>query len=398
MSLAHGRPYMAIPGPSVIPDAVLNAMHISSANIYEGAVPQMMHDMVPDLLRVARTDGHVAMYIANGHGAWEAALANTVAADDHVLVAVNGRFGFGWAEMAEGQGLTAHILDHGRHSPVDPQRIEDALRADTERRIRAVLVVHVDTSSSARSDVAAVRAAMDATGHPALLMVDCIASLACDVFEMDAWGVDVMVAGSQKGIMVPPGMAFVFFNDKAAGVRRAMARVPRYWDWTPRASPEMPYQFFGGTSPTNHLFGLRAALDMIHAEGIEAIWARHDTLARAVWAACEAWGSDGPMRLNMTDPDHRSRAVTALRIGAPHGAALRKWTDTEAGVVLGIGLGMSEDGDPNGTGFFRIGHMGHTNPHMILGMLGSIEAGLIALNVPHGPGAVSAAAKVIAQG
>ncbi|KMK66129.1 alanine--glyoxylate aminotransferase family protein [Puniceibacterium sp. IMCC21224] len=398
MSLAHGRPYLAIPGPSVMPDAVLRAMHVASPNIYEGDLPAMMAGIVPDLKRVARTDGQVAMYIANGHGAWEAALANTVGVGEEILVAVTGRFGYGWADMAEGQGIKAQILDHGRQSPIDPQRVADALRADTDRKIKAVLAVHVDTSSSSRSDIAALRQAIDAVGHPALLMVDCIASLACDVFEMDAWGVDVMVAGSQKGLMVPPGVSFVFFNARAADVRAAIARVPRYWDWQPRANAEFPYQYFGGTSPTHHLFGLRAALDMIHAEGIEAIWARHATLARAIWAACDVWGDGGPLSLNITAPAYRSHAVTALRLGAPYGSALRTWTDTEAGLVLGIGLGMSEPDDPDGTGFFRIGHMGHINPHMILGMLGTIEAGFIALKIPHGSGAVSAAAQVIAGG
>jgi alanine-glyoxylate transaminase/serine-glyoxylate transaminase/serine-pyruvate transaminase len=227
-------------------------------------------------------------------------------------------------------------------------------------------------------------------------MADCIASLACDRFEMDAWGVDVMIAGSQKGLMVPPGLAFVFFSEKAAEARRALPRVSRYWDWTNRANPEMFYQYFGGTAPTHHLYGLRASLDMIRAEGIEAIWDRHERLARAIWAACEVWGETGPLELNIADPALRSRAVTALRIGAPHGSDLRRWVQDHAGVTLGIGLGMAEPGAPAWHGFFRIGHMGHVNAHMILGALGAIEAGLMALDIPHGSGGVAAAARVIA--
>ncbi len=398
MSLAHGRPYLAIPGPSVMPDAVLQAMHRPAPNIYEGALPEMVAGLIPDLRYVARTEGHVAIYICNGHGAWEAALSNTVAPGETVLVPACGRFGFGWADMADALGITAEIIDHGRQTPIDPERVRATLAADKGHRIKAVLAVHVDTSSSLRSDIAALRQVLDELGHPALLMADCIASLGCDEFQMDGWGVDVMVTGSQKGLMVPPGLGFVFFNDKAAQARAFMPRVSRYWDWAPRANPEIFPQYFGGTAPTHHLFGLRAALDMIRAEGIEAIWARHAALARAIWAACEVWGSDGPLTLNVADAAHRSHAVTALRLGAPHGARLRAWTEQEAGVTLGIGLGMSEPDDPQGTGFFRLGHMGHVNAHMVLGLLGVVEAGLAALDIPHGTGGVTAAAAVLAQG
>ena len=396
MSLSQGRPYLAIPGPSVMPEEVLRAMHRSAPNIYEGELIEMTAGLIPDLAAVARTKGHVAIYIANGHGAWEAALANTVAAGERVLVPATGRFGHGWAEVAHGQGIEVEMLDFGKRAPVDPGQLEAALRADTGHKIKAVLTTHVDTSSSVLNDVAAIRAAMDAAGHPALLMADCIASLACDRFEMDDWGVDVMVAASQKGLMVPPGLGFVFFNDKAAAARAAMPNVTRYWDWTARANPEMFYQYFGGTAPTHHLYGLRASLDMIKAEGIEAIWARHDQLARAIWAACEVWGEAGPLELNISDPALRSRAVTALRIGAPHGSALRKWVEHEAGLTLGIGLGMAEPNDPAWHGFFRIGHMGHVNAHMVMGALGVIEAGFAALDIPHGAGGLSAAARVMA--
>ena len=396
MSLANGRPYLAIPGPSVMPEEVLRAMHRAAPNIYEGDLIEMTAGLIPDLRYVARSEGHVAIYIANGHGAWEAALANVIAPGECVLVPATGRFGHGWAEVAEGQGIAVEMLDFGKRTPVDLNRLEAALRADKTHEIKAVLATHVDTSTSVRNDIAGMRAVLDAVGHPALLMADCIASLACDRFEMDAWGVDVMVAGSQKGLMVPPGLSFVFFSDKAADARRRMERVSRYWDWTNRADPQMFYQYFGGTAPTHHLFGLRAALDLIKTEGIEAIWARHETLARAIWSACETWGQTGPLELNIADADLRSRAVTALRIGAPHGSALRQWVQDNAGVTLGIGLGMAEPGDPAWHGFFRIGHMGHVNAHMILGALGAIESGLIALDVPHGPGGMAAAARVIA--
>ncbi|WP_298565546.1 aminotransferase class V-fold PLP-dependent enzyme [uncultured Aliiroseovarius sp.] len=398
MTLSFGRSYLAIPGPSVIPDRVLRAMHRPGPNIYEGALVAMMPDLTQGLRDVARTRHNVAIYIANGHGAWEAALSNVLAPGDRVLSLCTGRFGHGWSEMAEALGGDVQVEDFGMRAPVDPGRVEAALRADPAGNIRAILLTHVDTSTSILNDVASVRAAMDAAGHPALLMVDCIASMGCDRFEMDAWGVDVAVTASQKGLMVPPGVAFVFFSDKAAQVRAGMPRVSRYWDWTDRANPELFYQFFGGTAPTHHLYGLREALDMIAEEGgIEAVWARHAHLARAIWAAFEAWSCDGPLEMNVADRAHRSNAVTSLRIGAPHGTALRRWTEDKTGVTLGIGLGMQTEDDPNADGFFRLGHMGHLNAQMVMGALSSIQSGLIALDIPYGHGALDAAARVIAE-
>ncbi len=397
LNLSAGRSYLAIPGPSVIPDQVLQAMHRPSPNIYAGELVDMTATLIPDLRRVARTKHHAAIYICNGHGAWEAALSNVLQPGDKVLVPSSGRFAIGWSEMAEGLGIDVEVIDFGNHAPWDLARVAERLKADTSHQIKAVLGVHVDTSSSIRNDVPGLRAVLDAEQHPALLMADCIASLGCDRFEMDDWGVDVMVTGSQKGLMVPAGLAFVFFNDKAAAVRAAMPRVSRYWDWTPRANPEEFYQYFGGTAPTHHLYGLRASLDMIHAEGIENVWARHAQLARAIWAACEAWGQDGPMAMNVTDPALRSHAVTALRLGGSRATQLREWLEQTLGRTLGIGLGMAPPCSPEWHGFFRLGHMGHLNGHMVMGLLGGIEAGLRALDIPHGAGALDAAAAVLSE-
>lgn len=398
MTLKNGQQYLAIPGPSVMPEAVLRAMHRSAPNIYEGELVEVTESLIPDLRLVAGTEHHVAIYIANGHGAWEAALANVLNEGDTVLVAATGRFGHGWAEMARDLGIKTKVVDFGRKSPFDADRLEKVLREDTDHNIKAVLATHVDTSSGVLNDIPALRAAMDAAGHPALLMADCIASLGCDRFEMDAWGVDVMVAASQKGLMTPPGLGFVYFSDKAAEARKAMARVSRYWDWEPRANPDYLYQYFGGTAPTHHLYGLRVALDMLKEEGMENVWRRHDVLARAIWAACDTWGQDGPLTMNVADPAHRSRAVTSLRIGLPYGPKLRAWTEQNAGVTLGIGLGMFEKDDPKGEGFFRIGHMGHVNPQMVMGALGAIDMAFKAEGIPHGAGALEAAAQVIAAG
>jgi len=403
MSLAQGRPYLAIPGPSVMPDRVLNAMHQAAPNIYDGALIDMVAGLIPDLRSVARTKHNVAIYISNGHGAWEAAIANTLAPGDKVLVIATGRFAIGWADLAGQLGVEVEMIDFGKQPAFDLARIEAALRADTEHKIKAVLTTQVDTATSFRTDVAAVRQVIDAAGHPAMFMVDCIASLGCERFEMDDWGVDLMVSASQKGLMTPPGVGFVFFNDRAAAARRALSRVSPYWDWTDRAAPEVFYQYFYGTAPTHHLFGLREALTMINEEGIDHVWARHARLSAAVHAAVDAWGQDGgqggaPMRLNITDPKHRSAAVTSIRIGAPDGTRLRDWLTANAGVTLGIGLGMAEPDDPAWHGFFRIGHMGHVNAQMIMGVLGAIDTGLKALKIPHGPDALAAASLSLSGG
>lgn len=395
-AVSQGQQYLAIPGPSVMPERVLRAMHRSAPNIYEGDLVDLTHGLMPDLRAVAQTEHNVAIYIGNGHAAWEAALANTVAAGEEVLVPSSGRFGIGWADMAEGLGIRTRMLDFGNHAGWDMERIARALSEDTDHAIKAVLAVHVDTSSSYRNDIKGLRELLDDLGHPALLMADCIASMGCDRFEMDAWGADVAVTASQKGLMVPPGLAFVFFNPKAAAVRNAMAQVSRYWDWAPRANPGFYAAHFCGTAPTHHLYGLREALDMIREEGLEQIWSRHARLARAIWAACDVWGREGPLRMNVADESQRSHAVTALRLDTPDGTRLRAWVDQNLGLTLGIGLGMSTPEDPDGLGFFRFGHMGHINGQMIMGLLGGVETGLTALNIPHGAGAVDAAARVLA--
>ncbi|MCC6006690.1 MAG: aminotransferase class V-fold PLP-dependent enzyme [Rhodobacteraceae bacterium] len=401
MNRHFGRPYVAIPGPSVIPDRVLAAMMRPAPNIYTGEIHDLTLSLLPDLRALARApEADVALYICNGHGAWEAAAANVFSRGDKALALATGRFGAGWGAAVAGMGVEVETLDFGRSSPVDPARLEAALRADPGHSIRAVLATHVDTASSVRNDIAALRACLDAVGHPALLMVDCIASLGTDPFEMEAWGVDVMVAARQKGLMCPAGMAFVWFNARArAAGLGADLRTP-YWDWTGRADAgDEFYRYFAGTAPTHHLYALREGLTMLlHEEGLEAAWARHALLAGAVWRAVEVWGEGGAMALNVADPADRGAAVTSVRVGAPHGAHLRDWTEAEAGVVLGIGLGMDSPEDPLAEGWIRIAHMGHVNAHMTLGALAVIEAGLARLHVPRGRGAVEAAAAVIAGG
>jgi alanine-glyoxylate transaminase / serine-glyoxylate transaminase / serine-pyruvate transaminase len=397
MSLAHGRPYLAIPGPSVVPDRVLAAMHRPAPNIYDGALVEMVGTLWPDLKAVARTQHHVALYIANGHGGWEAANTNVFSRGDKALVLCTGRFGVGWGESLRAIGVETEVLDFGRAAPADPARVAEALQADRAHRIKAVTLTHVDTATSAKNDIAAIRRVLDDLNHPALLMVDCIASMGCDEFRMDDWGVDVAVAASQKGLMVPPGLAFVWFSDRAREVGRSTDLRTPYWDWERRAFPEIFYHSFGGTPPTHHLYGLREALDMlVHEEGIEAAWTRHAQLARAVWAAGGAWATEGAYRLNIADPQARSHAVTAMQLGGADGTRLRRWCEHEAGLTLGIGIGMAEPGTLDSDAFFRLAHMGHVSAHMVLGALSVMQTGMEALGIAHGAGALDAAVRALA--
>ena len=397
MSLGFGRHYLAIPGPSVMPDRVLQAMHQAAPNIYEGALHEMVDGIIPDLKKVAKTSGEVAIYIANGHGTWEAALTNTLSRGDRVLALATGRFVVFWAIMAERLGIEVDLIDFGKSSSIDLNQVEEKLNADHEKSYQAVLVVQTDTASSVRNDIEALSECIRSTGHPALLMVDCMASLACDRFEMDAWGVDLMVAGSQKGLMTPPGLGFMYFNHRVIEARKRADLVTPYWDFLPRINPEVFYEYFYGTAPTHHLFGLREALNMIFEEGLDQIWARHAKLSQAIWSAFESWGEGSSIRLNIKEPQQRSHSVTSASMDPPHATELRRWTEHKAGVTLGIGLGMADPSDPAYHGFFRVAHMGHVNAHMTLGMLSVIDAGLKALNIPHGDGALEAASRVVSS-
>ena len=399
MTLAHGHPYLAIPGPSVIPDRVQRAMHRGSPNIYEGQLLEMTASLWPDLKTVAGTAGHVAAYISNGHGAWEAANANMFSRGDKALVLACGQFGHSWAASARQMGVEVEVLDFGKSAPADPAQLEAALRADPAHSIKAVLTTHVDTASTIRNDIMGLRAAMDAAGHSALLAVDCIASLGCDEYRMDDWGVDVTVAACQKGLMTPPGMSFVWFNEQSRQRCVASDLASPYWNWNPRLDSSEYWHLWDGTAPTAHLYGLREALSMLMEEGMPQVWHRHDVLAHAVWAAFDAWGAGNPaIAMNVTRPEFRGRSVTAARLTAPDATRLRDWCETKAGVTLGIGLGMAASTDPAYHGFLRVAHMGHVNAHMTLGALAVMDAGLKALQIPHGSGAVEAAARVVAAG
>lgn len=389
MNLNRGRALTSIPGPSVIPDRVLSAMHRAMPNIYEGELIETGESIFRDLPGIAGTTGKVFVPISNGHGAWEMALTNTLSRGDVVLVLGTGRFAPGWGEMAAKLGCEVETIDFGDRAPADPAQLEDHLRADAGHRIKAILVVQIDTASSVLNDIAALRAAIDAAGHPALLMADCVASLGCVPYHMDAWGVDVTVGGSQKGLMVPPGLGIVWASDKAIDAHKDAGLVTPYWDWTKRMSEDEFYLKFAGTAPVQHVYAMRTALDMLQEEGLENVWARHAVFADAVRAAIAAWSAEGGLAFNILDPASRANSTTTVLTGTIDGARLRAICDRQAGLTLGRGLGDFTDRA------FRIGHMGHLNPPMVLGALATIEAALHTLDAPQGGSGVAAAAKVI---
>ncbi len=391
MSLKHGRPLVAIPGPSVVPDRVLAAMHRPMPNIYEGALVELSDSILAEMPAIARTEGPAFICIANGHGAWEMALTNCLSRGDRVLVLESGRFAVNWGEMAKGLGIEVETLNAPTRRAVDPAAVEERLRADREHRIRAILVVQIDTASSVQNDIAAIRRAIDAAGHPALYMVDCIASIGCVPYRMDEWGVDVTVGGSQKGLMVPPGLGFTWASERALAAHREADLRTGYWDWTRRMSDGPHYWRYCGTPPVTHLYGLREALDMIAEEGLENVWERHRVFAGAVRAAVAAWATEGGIEFNITEPGERSDSVTTLLTGGIDSQRLRRIAEEQAGLTLGIGLGDWE------ARAFRIGHMGHMNPPMVLGALATIEAGLAAMGAPVGGSGVAAAAARVGE-
>ena len=397
LSLSSGRDLFLTPGPSIMPDRVLNAMHQPAPNIYEGEMIGMTDSILADLAELAGTKGKAALYICNGHGVWEAAISNLLAPGDKALFLNSGSFGGSWAGIGQRMGVDVEEIDFGRTGPVDTEAVQIRLDADKDHRIKAVMTVHTDTASSVCNDIAGLRRVLDQTGHPALLVVDTIASFGCDRYEMDAWGVDVTVTACQKGLMTPPGLGYLLFNDKA---RESSEQVPfpsPYWDWRPRVEPDVFYQRFCGTAPTHLLFAQRAALDMIAEEGREVVWLRHAELARAVWAAVEAWGRGGPLRCNIDDPAYRSHAVTTVRAKGCDMARMRRWCEDQAGLTLGLGLGFDLPEYMDGKSVFRIGHMGHLNPPMLLGALATMDTAFKALGVAHGSGAVESAAESLSR-
>jgi alanine-glyoxylate transaminase/serine-glyoxylate transaminase/serine-pyruvate transaminase len=388
MSVANGREFLSIPGPTNIPDEVLAAMHRPAIDIYSGEMVGITDRCLADLSAIFGTKGRTYIYAANGHGGWEAALTNVLSRGDSVLVLESGRFAAGWGEMAKMLGVEVATVKGDWRRAVDPTAVEETLRRDTQHRIKAVLVVQIDTASGVVNDILAIRKAMDAAGHPALLMVDCVASLGCIPFEMDRWGVDVAMSGSQKGMMAPPGLAFVAANAKARAIHERAGLRTLYWDWTFREG-EIHYQKYCGTPPEQLLFGLRKALDLLLAEGLEAAIRRHALLAEATRQAVAQWAKGQVLAFNILNPAERANSITNILMLDRDPQPLLDYCRDKCGVVLGIGLG-----DLSGKSF-RIAHMGHLNAPMVLGTLGVVEMGLKALAIPHGTGGVQAAVEYL---
>jgi alanine-glyoxylate transaminase / serine-glyoxylate transaminase / serine-pyruvate transaminase len=390
MTVSNGREFLSIPGPTNIPDSVLQAMHRPAIDIYSGDMIELTRSLLEDLPKIFRTAGRTFIYAANGHGGWEAAVSNVLSRGETVLVLESGVFAVGWGDMARMLGAKVEVLRGDWRRAVDPAAVAQRLAADTAHEIRAILVVQIDTASGVVNDIPAIRRAIDSVGHPALLMVDCVASLGCMPFEMDDWKVDVAMSGSQKGLMTPPGLAFVAANERALTAHEKADLRTRYWDWTFRMG-QVHYQKYGGTPPQHLLFALRKALDLLLAEGLPHAARRHALLAEAARRAVARWAEPGALAFNVTEPAERGNSVTTVLTPGLDPKPLLDYCRFQCGVVVGVGIG-----ELSGKAF-RIAHMGHVNAPMLFGVLGAIEMGLVALAVPHGAGGVQAAVDFLAR-
>lgn len=376
-----GRHFLQIPGPTNVPDRVLRAMDNPTMDHRGPDFGRLGAQILGKLKQVFQTEGHVLVYPASGTGAWEAALVNTLSPGDAVLMCRTGWFASLWKEMAERLSLKPEFIDTDWRRGADVAAIGAALGKDTAHRIKAVCVVHNETSTGCTSRIDEVRAAIDAAKHPALLMVDTISSLASIDYRHDEWGVDVTVAGSQKGLMLPPGLSFNAISAKALAAAET-AKLPRsYWDWRPMLAANAT-GFFPFTPATNLLYGLDAAADMLLEEGLPNVFARHDRHAEATRRAVRAWG----LEIQCAEPRHYSSSLTAVRVPEGHSAnALRATILERHNMSLGNGLGPLNDR------VFRIGHLGDFGDLQLVGTLGGVEMGLRAAGVPHQPGGVQAA-------
>jgi alanine-glyoxylate transaminase / serine-glyoxylate transaminase / serine-pyruvate transaminase len=386
MTVSAGREFLALPGPTTMPDEVLQAMHRPALDIYSEQMVQLSDGLHSDLSKLFATKGKSYIYISNGHGAWEAVLSNVLSRGDRILVLESGRFAMGWGNAARMMGAEVEVLKGDWRRAVRVDEVEERLRKDTEHAIKAIVVAQIDTASGVHNDIEAIGKAIRRSRHPALYMVDTVASLGCTPFEMDAWGVDVAMSGSQKGLMTPPGLGFVAANDRAQEVHKTANMRTPYWCWTEREGLEH-YRRYAGTAPVHLLFALRKAIDMLFAEGLPNVFRRHELLAEAVRRAVAVWAEGQVIGLNILEPSERSNTVTTVLVsGEEHDPVrLQRYCKEKCGVVLGTGIG-----DLQGQAF-RIAHMGHINAPMILGTLGVIETGLKALAIPHGRGGVGAA-------
>jgi len=388
LSVRSGRHFLQIPGPTNVPERVLRALSQPTIDHRGPEFARLGREVLAGLQRIFQTTSPVVIYPSSGTGAWEASLVNTLSAGDTVLMCETGHFASLWRDMAVRLALDVKFLPGDWRRGVDPDAVKAALDGDRGRVIKAVAVVHNETSTGVTSRVAAVRRALDETKHPALLLVDTISSLGSIDYRHDEWGVDVTVCGSQKGLMLPPGLGFNAVSQKALSAA-ASAHLPRsYWDWEPMIRDNLN-GFFPYTPATNLLYGLRESLQMLLEEGLPHVFARHRRHAEATRRAVRAWG----LEIVSTNPEEHSSSLTAVLMPDGHDAdALRTIVLDRYDMSLGTGLGKLKGKA------FRIGHLGDFNDLMLAGTLGGVEMGLTASGVPFTRGGITAALEFLALG
>jgi alanine-glyoxylate transaminase/serine-glyoxylate transaminase/serine-pyruvate transaminase len=386
MTPPSSRHFLQIPGPTNVPDRVLRAIDRPTIDHRGPEFAALAKEVLAGLQRVFRTRQPVIVYPASGTGAWEAALANTLSPGDRVLMFETGHFATLWLEMAKRLGLEVDFVPGDWRHGVDPAAVEQKLRADSGQVIRAVCAVHNETSTGVATRIPEVRAAIDRAGHPALFLVDTISSLASIDYRHDEWKVDVTVAGSQKGLMLPPGLSFNAVSQKALDASRGAGLKRSYWDWTPMLRANEA-GFFPYTPATNLLYGLRESLAMLEEEGLPNVFRRHQRHAEATRRAVRAWG----LEINCADEREHSASLTGIRMPAGHDAdRLRAVILERFDMSLGQGLGTLKGK------LFRIGHLGAFNDLMLCGTLAGVEMGLALAGVPHQRGGVAAAMEHLA--
>ena len=381
MTYRAGRHFLQIPGPSNVPDRILHAIAYPTMDHRGPEFGELGKTVLSGIRRIFQTEHPVVIYPASGTGAWEAALVNTLSPGDRVLMAETGQFASLWRELAERLGLKPKFLPGDWRHGVVPEQVEAALKADSKGEIKAVCAVHNETSTGTTSRIAEVRQAIDAAGHPALFMVDTISGLASMDYRHDEWGVDVSISGSQKGLMLPPGISFNALSPRALEARKSAGFAVSYWDWLPmlelNASGYFPY-----TPNTNLLYGLREAIAMLEEEGLANTFARHARFGEATRRAVAAWG----LEVQCVEPRDYSNVLTAVRLPEGHDAdAFRAKVLERFDMSLGNGLGKIKGR------VFRIGHLGDFNDSMLMGTLSNVEMGLSLAGVPHDKGGVDAA-------
>lgn len=387
MTVHTGRHFLQIPGPTNVPDRVLRAMNRPVIDHRGPEFARLGSEVLEGLRPIFQTKGSVVIYPASGSGAWEASIVNTLSPGDRVLIFETGHFSSLWRQVAERMGLSVEYVPGGWRRGVSPDDVEARLSADLGHAIQAVMVVHNETSTGVTSRIAEVRKAIDRAKHPALFMVDTISSLASMDYRHDDWAVDVTVAGSQKGLMLPPGLSFNAISEKALAASKR-ARLPRYyWDWQEMLKPNRS-GFFPYTPATNLLWGLREALLMLQEEGLNNVFRRHHRHGEAARAAVRAWN----LEIVCQDPQEYSNSLTAVFTPEGHNADHLRAVILE-NFDMSLGSGLSQLAGK----VFRIGHLGHFNDLMLAGTLSGLEMGLRLAGVPHKPGGVALALESLVQ-